>query len=106
MLVDALHAALEDREIAFDGVRAGAAPAVLLAAMVDGQVLRKLAANFDVPRPLIGRERAAARDIGFDIGSDVGDRRKSTWNERERPPRSTSVSTIIRSIFSRIQPRR
>ena len=84
VLVDALHAALEDREIAFDGVRAGAAPAVLLAAMDDRQVLRELPANFDVPGAFIGRERAAARDVGFDVGAIAAMVVASTLNDRER----------------------
>lgn len=75
MLVDALHAALEDREIAFNRVRmdherfaARQAPNVrvtniFLVTMVDREMCAELCADLGVETGLVGHELGLTRDI-------------------------------------------
>src|SRR5260221_7626253 len=70
MLVDALHAALEDAEIAFNGVGVDLAANVLLGAMMDALVSDEVQASFLVPACLIGHEAADTVDV---LGENVLD---------------------------------
>src|ERR1700735_668047 len=54
MLVDALHAALEDRIVALNRVRADVSPSIFISTMVDRIVAQKVSADLLIPAALIG----------------------------------------------------
>jgi len=63
MLIDALHAALEDGEVAFDGVGVDIATDILISAVVDALMVCKLAAKLCLDTALIGHQAAFTADI-------------------------------------------
>src|SRR5579863_9689983 len=81
MLIDALHAALEDRIVAFGGVGVGVEAghavgvAVFVAAMIDGRMVGELAANLGVMRRFVGHKVRLARDVLAHDRRDVRDGR-------------------------------
>ena len=58
MLVDAPHAALEDRVVALDGVGVDDAANIFIDAVIDGLVLPKLFAERTVGLPFIGDDES------------------------------------------------
>jgi hypothetical protein len=90
VLIDALHAALENRVVALDcvGVNIAARPFVFL--MLDAAMLGKLFANLFALVGLVRRlsRRRLVRRIGTISATLV----LPIWNDRAEPPRSTSVS--------------
>jgi hypothetical protein len=70
MLVDAAHAALEDGEVAFGGVRGDEAVRILAFAVVDREVLAELLAHGRVVRGFVGHERGIAVGVADEDGAD------------------------------------
>src|SRR3954470_12574807 len=76
MLVDAFHAALEDREIAFDRVGADVAANMFFLAVIDSLMAGEFGTDCFVPRCLIRHQIALATNI------DTNDRDQLA----QRPP--------------------
>src|SRR5882762_3064679 len=77
VLVNPDHAALEDAEIAFNGVGRDLLPApsfanVFFGSMIDGFVFGELAARCHVSIEFVGMQRALARGIGDENGPQSG----------------------------------
>ncbi len=78
MLIDTTHAALENCEIALDGICRYVAACVFLLGVIDGFVRRELLANLLVQLAFIGMEAAltinvAANNIDHDISMSAWD---------------------------------
>ena len=101
MLIDAVHAAFENRIVAFDRIRIDLdsgltiSVAVFVASMVHHVVFREVVAEMTIAAGFVGHQ------MGFAIKICVNDRNDgflgtlSTWNERAEPPRSTSERTAF-----------
>src|SRR5262249_1684881 len=63
VLVDALHAALENREIAFGGIGSDAPAHVFFAAVIYGFVAGKLTADFLIGGPFVGHQVGLALNV-------------------------------------------
>ena len=63
MLVNALHAAFEDRIVAFHSVGGDVAANIFLGAVVDGIVAQEVRPELLVPSPFIGHDDAFALDV-------------------------------------------
>src|SRR5437899_1424112 len=72
VLINADHAALENRKIAFGGVGMRLAADIFLRRVVHGFVAGKLGPERRVPSPFIGHERAVPRDVGADDRRKIG----------------------------------
>ena len=66
VLIDTLHAPLEDRKIAFKRVRMDIIANVFLGGMLDGLVTFKVAIHAKIQFALIGMQKAFAVDVGLD----------------------------------------
>jgi hypothetical protein len=95
MLVNADHAALEDREVALDGLGVGIAAHPFLLAMIDSFVARETSPDRAVHMRLIGTEMAGSIGVVENDLADLASGEVSTLTERALPPRSTRV-TIFR----------
>lgn len=71
MLIDALHAALEDREEAFDGVGVDVAANVFVLGMRDEFMRGEILAGATIDTALVGHERAFLGDVGADDRHDI-----------------------------------
>lgn len=75
VLIDALHSALEDREVASDRVGVDIAAHILVLAVLDRIMGRILGADLPVEAAFVGHEAAFAADVLTEQGHDVRDRR-------------------------------
>ena len=72
MLIDALHAALEDREEAFDGVGVNVAANVLASGVAHECVSSELGTELGIEAAFVGVQGALARDVANHDVADVG----------------------------------
>ena len=94
VLIDALHAALEDRKVAFDCVGMGSAARPFVIAVVDGFVAGKLFAKAGVQVAFVGAQMGFAAGVADHDSRTALAVRWSTGLAIERPPRSTSATTL------------
>ncbi len=66
MLVDALHAALENAEIAFNGISVNVAANVFVCLVADALMARKMIAEREIMPSFVCHHRGFFRDIGLD----------------------------------------
>jgi hypothetical protein len=74
MLVDALHAALEDRIVALDGVGVNLTTNIFFAAVVHAFVAGEVGANFKILTGFVGHQRGFTGNVGADNRSDLCNR--------------------------------
>src|SRR6266446_2800006 len=72
MLVDAFHAALEDRIEAFNRIGVDVAANVFLLTVVDGFVAGKLRTNLKILTSLVGHQGGFFRDVGANDRRNLG----------------------------------
>lgn len=75
MLIDALHATLENAVVALKGVRVGIAPDVLARAMRDELMLHEIPAEMGVLAGLVRHDGGLFGDVGTDDRHEMGGRR-------------------------------
>jgi hypothetical protein len=75
VLIDALHAALKDRILAFNRVRGDIAASIFLPAMIDRAMLGIFAANFLIVAGFVRMKAAFAADVLTQDRRNVGNRR-------------------------------
>lgn len=63
MLIDALYAPLEDREVAFDRVRVDLAASVFASRVLHGRMLGEVTASLAVQAALVSEEPGVASDV-------------------------------------------
>ena len=101
MLIDALHAALEDRIVALNRVRVGdievhlvalnpyVGASVFFIAMLDGAMARELVADLVIVLGLVSHHGRFARHVGANEWHDSEIALPSIWKLRAAPLRST-----------------
>lgn len=96
MLINTFHAALEDREEAFDRIGINVASLILTVAVLPGLVVGKISFCVSVETAFVSMKAGLRVDVGgTDALMTVGLSGCSAWNERTLPQRSAS-ETIAR----------
>src|SRR5579859_1287496 len=93
VLIDALHAAFEHGEEAFDRVRVNVAADVFILAVADGAMRGEVVADEGVDLRLVRHQVRFASDMHPHDRADRVGLVSLTWKERTSPPRSTSEKT-------------
>jgi hypothetical protein len=72
VLINAFHAALENTEITFDGVRVYVIANVFFSLVADALMARKVVAKRKVSAPFISHHRGFFRNVAFDNRNKIG----------------------------------
>src|SRR6267143_801667 len=97
MLIDTDHTALENREIALDGVGVRVAADPFFLAVINGFMAGEAPPDRAVHIRLIGAEMAGGIGVIENDLADLAAVTVSTLTERAAPPRSTNVTTFLLS---------
>src|SRR5438128_2511884 len=90
-MIGADDAAFQDRKVTLSGVCVGIAANVFLGAVVNRAMAGKLLADSPIDARFIGAQMRSATETM--MGRSVLAVTLGTWNDRARPPRSTSENT-------------
>src|SRR3954451_5055621 len=93
MVIDAVDAALQDREISFDGVGMRVAANVFLDGMIDSLVAGEALADLGINGALVGAQIRLGRNFFFEDRLQIGGIGVRDMKDLTRPLRSTSATT-------------
>src|ERR1051325_3341785 len=95
MLIDAFHAALEDRIVVLCRVRMGITTNVFLVLVDNRTVARKFLSDLSVVCAFVGHQRGFPRDVCANYRRDMGSAHASGMEAAHRPPPSHKAENDV-----------